>query len=282
MKKIKAIFGVMLMLLCLCGAASAEELTANSFSVVAEVENTEGKLIPDTLRFNLFTTSGEWLAHSYGWVEKSGTYTFSFDVPEYKIGTEFIVVPTMGAEGFKYYDKVYGLEDEMRAETYAFRNDAGELIISDRIYIDVYMKTERPKTEEKIITGEIKSETPYTVWVSKANFRVNVYLSENGQTRLIKSFPCSIGAPLTPTITGQYKYYQYQPRWSYSGYYVGPVMRFYGGYAIHSTLVNNDGTDRDGRVGKMISHGCVRVRPNDMQWLADYVSMGSTIYITEE
>ena len=58
-------------------------------------------------------------------------------------------------------------------------------------------------------------------------------------------------------------------------------MRFYRGYALHSTLVNDDGTDRDARVGKMISHGCVRLRPDDIKWLSETIPLDTKVYVTE-
>ena len=57
-------------------------------------------------------------------------------------------------------------------------------------------------------------------------------------------------------------------------------MRFRGGYAIHSTLIKYDGTPYDNRVGMKISHGCIRLRPEDINWLASITPLGTRIYIT--
>ena len=128
---------------------------------------------------------------------------------------------------------------------------------------------------------DISSRTPYLVWVSKKDYTVNVYLGANGSWRLVKSARCAIGAPQTPTVEGVFVYHQYQSRWQYDGYYCGPVMRFYRGYALHSTLIRNSGTFYDNRVGMKISQGCVRLRPEDIQWLVDYVQLGSTVLVTK-
>lgn len=135
--------------------------------------------------------------------------------------------------------------------------------------------------EEKLINSRgVASDTDYLVWVSKSEYTVRVFTGSAGDWRLINSFSCAIGAPSTPTIEGTFKYYQYQDRWSYDKYYCGPIMRFRGGYAIHSTLLRYNGTDYDGRVGMRISHGCVRVRPENIKWLVDTVPLQSTIYVT--
>ena len=128
----------------------------------------------------------------------------------------------------------------------------------------------------------VSSATNYLVWVSKKDYKVTVFLGSKGNWQYVKSFDCAIGAPSTPTITGQFEYYMYQPRWSYDTYYVGPVMRFArGGYAIHSTLLRYNGSSADGRLRMKISHGCVRVAPENIKWLVDYIPLHTRVYITE-
>ena len=129
----------------------------------------------------------------------------------------------------------------------------------------------------------LSSKTDYLIWINKSTYTVNVFLGNQGNWHLIKEFPCAIGAPETPTITGTFTYYQWEAAWNYDAYYVGPVMRFYGnGYAIHSTKVKYDGTDYDGRTGVGISLGCVRLRPENMNWLSAMVPLHTTIHITEK
>jgi len=126
----------------------------------------------------------------------------------------------------------------------------------------------------------ISSDTEYLVWVSKSEYKVRVFKGSKGNWNFVASMPCAIGAPGSPTCEGTYKYYQYQTRWSYANYYCGPIMRFNGGYALHSTLIKYNGVPYDNRVGMKISHGCVRLRPENINWLASTVPLMSTIYIT--
>lgn len=126
----------------------------------------------------------------------------------------------------------------------------------------------------------ITSRTKYLVWVLKSEYRVRVYEGSQYHWDELKSFPCALGAWDTPTITGQFEYIE-RTRWDYPGYYVGPVLRFYNGYALHSTLLNYNGTEFDGRVGVNISHGCVRLHPQDINWIANTIPFGTRIYITE-
>lgn len=126
----------------------------------------------------------------------------------------------------------------------------------------------------------IGSRTNYLVWVSKHEYKVRVYEGAQYRWNLLKEFPCALGAWNTPTITGQFEYIE-RTQWNYDGYYVGPVLRFHNGYALHSTLLYYGGGEYDGRVGVNISHGCVRLHPNDINWIANTIPFRTRIYITE-
>lgn len=126
----------------------------------------------------------------------------------------------------------------------------------------------------------IGSRTNYLVWVSKHEYTVRVFEGSQYHWNLVGEFPCALGAWNTPTITGQFEYIE-RTQWNYSGYYVGPVLRFHNGYALHSTLLYYNGTEYDGRVGVNISHGCVRLHPQDINWIANTIPFHTRIYITE-
>ncbi len=135
-------------------------------------------------------------------------------------------------------------------------------------------------SESYVNSRDIESQTDYLIWVSKKDYTVNVYLGSNRNWRMVKSFPCTIGAPNTPTIEGEFEYIEYLNRWPYPDYYCGPVMRFHGGYALHSTLIRYDGTPYDDRVGMQLSLGCIRLHPEDINWLVAYAPMYTKIVIT--
>ncbi len=264
--------------------SSNGELSVVDFKLFVNVKSASKNFSATTLRFNLFNEAGEWLSNQAVEVCETGLIEIVFPIGKYKVGSKFSLVATTGLDEYDYYGKIFHANEECVITTYAYRNENNELIICNEGYIvttpitasDIFLK------EKHVNDKKIWSNTPYLVWVSKANYTVNVFLKDNGRWSLIKEFPCSIGAPHTPTVTGQFVYHQYQTKWQYNDYYVGPIMRFYGGYALHSTLVNDDGSARDSRVGKMISHGCVRMRPDDITWLANMAPIGTKIYITNE
>ena len=285
----KKLFTLFLLILVLATSATVTAfaqtpLITGGFKLYVKVKSDFDEFEACTLRFNLFSSEDEWLSNQIYEVTEPGMIQIDFPIGTYEVGKEFKLVATTGLEEYDYYGKKYTLNEECVIGTYAHRDENGELIICNSGYIETTPITATKKyiKEKHVNDIAVWSDTPYLIWVSKANYTVNVFYRDNGRWNLTNEFPCSIGAPSTPTVTGQFRYHQYQEKWQYSGYYVGPIMRFYGGYALHSTLVNDNGTDRDGRVGKMISHGCVRLRPDDINWLAMNIPLGTKVYITQK
>ncbi len=99
-------------------------------------------------------------------------------------------------------------------------------------------------------------------------------LSLRQSGRQIGTFPVAVGAPNTPTPLGDWKIIQkvrnpggpFGARW----------MRIncpWGGYGIH-------GTDNEASIGSAASHGCVRMRNNDVVRVYDLVPLGTGVKIT--
>lgn len=148
--------------------------------------------------------------------------------------------------------------------------------------------TKSPKAQSAIAVQEarmndsgIGSRTGYMIWVNKEKFRCSVFGGSRGDWKWIKDFTVGIGAPGSETVTGVFEYSDYVSMWPYASYYVGPVMVFYGNYALHSTFLNYDGTPYNNNVGVKISHGCVRCQPKYINWMVDNIPMGTRVYVTE-
>ncbi|MBE7010441.1 MAG: L,D-transpeptidase [Ruminococcaceae bacterium] len=152
------------------------------------------------------------------------------------------------------------------------------LSVSQKNYTKETDLTNRQKDQFVNAKG-YKSKTDYLIWVHLETQTVNVYLRKGGLWHIEKVMPCASGKNVTPTINGVFAYDYLVKRWPYEHYYVGPVMVFHGNYAIHSVLMRYDGTVYDGTVGRPASNGCVRVLQPDMQWLVDYVPVGTTVVV---
>ena len=265
---------------------------ADSVTFYFDVLNV-GTPIASTARFNLFDKDGQWLANNSisitgGGVRKSLT----FNIGEYYTGDKFYLCPTIGMTNVSYNGATFNPDEMIELQTYAYVDDSGVTQRGTFFHLNLTPLYKLPdfdpanafsaRATEFVNNSGVSSATNYLIWISKKDYKVSVFLGNTGNWRYVKSFDCAIGAPGTPTITGQFEYYMYQSRWSYDTYYVGPVMRFArGGYAIHSTLLRYDGSNADGRLRMKISHGCVRVAPASIKWLVDYIPLHTRVYITE-
>ena len=154
-------------------------------------------------------------------------------------------------------------------------------------YIDIHL-TKSPMAleaiaalEKRINESGVGSSTDYLIWVNKQKFRCTVFEGSKGNWKRLKDFTVGIGAPSSETITGSFEYSQAQDMWPYEHYYVGPVMIFYGNYALHSTLLRYDGTPYNNNVGVKLSLGCVRCQAKYINWMSKYVPLGTRVYVTE-
>ncbi len=135
--------------------------------------------------------------------------------------------------------------------------------------------------EQRANESGIGSSTDYMIWVNKGKFRCTVFQGSKGNWKRVKDFTVGIGASGSETITGVFEYSAAVNSWNYANYYVGPVMIFYGNYAIHSTLLRYDGTPYNNNVGVKLSLGCVRCQPRYINWLSENIPLYTRVYVTE-
>jgi len=100
--------------------------------------------------------------------------------------------------------------------------------------------------------------------------------------RVVKIYDVAVGKPSTPTPEGEFRIINHIPNPTYygTGVVVGPGngnplgTRWMGlsakGYGIHGTNVPTS-------IGKAASHGCIRMRQQDLEALFDLVRVGTTV-----
>ncbi len=101
------------------------------------------------------------------------------------------------------------------------------------------------------------------------------YAYENGALQF--SALVSTGLPATPTVQGEYAIWHKTPSQTMSGpgYYlpnVQWVMYFYQGYGFHGTYWHSN-------YGNPMSHGCVNMTNEDAQWLYNFGSIGTNVWV---
>jgi lipoprotein-anchoring transpeptidase ErfK/SrfK len=102
---------------------------------------------------------------------------------------------------------------------------------------------------------------------------------------VLKTYQVGVGKPSTPTPVGSYRIVNRiaHPTWYAHGNPVAPGprnplgTRWIGlsksGYGIH-------GTNEPGSIGKAVSHGCIRMRNQDVEELFGLVEPGLTVELT--
>lgn len=130
----------------------------------------------------------------------------------------------------------------------------------------------------KTITSEA-----YAKWIEVDTTNKQMYAYQQGT--LIKTFMVSAGAPLTPTVTGQFaiyaKYAQQDMRGQNvdGGGYFQPnvpwVNYFYKDYAIHGNYWRP--LSYFGHINS--SHGCVGIVDSDAEWLYSWAPIGTPVIV---
>ncbi len=128
------------------------------------------------------------------------------------------------------------------------------------------------------------STTDYLVWINTACQRVNIFEGSAGNWRLIRTCIVGTGAPGTSTPVGVYTIFgRSSYGWTTGTYNVRPVVNFKvgSGYAFHSRLYNPSHSYllSNPGIGYPISHGCVRMYDEDVQFIYDYIPNGTTVVV---
>jgi lipoprotein-anchoring transpeptidase ErfK/SrfK len=153
------------------------------------------------------------------------------------------------------------------------------LKVSTKSYVDKDLATKFAK-ETFANFKAYKSDTSYLVWTNIERQEVNVFKKATvGKWALIRTFSCSSGKNTTPTINGEFKYYQNSGRVNYDGFHINNFMRFSGHYGMHSVLLKSNGTYYDSRVGIPLSHGCIRMPVADSNWMVKTIPVGTKVVI---
>ena len=105
--------------------------------------------------------------------------------------------------------------------------------------------------------------------------------------RVVKTYDVAVGKPSTPTPEGEFRIINHVPNPTYygPGVVIAPGInnplgtRWMGlstkGYGIH-------GTNAPSSIGKAASHGCIRMRQQDLEELFDLVNVGVIVELRAE
>ena len=121
------------------------------------------------------------------------------------------------------------------------------------------------------------SATNWYIAVDLTKHRTIVLKRSGSSWKLSANWLCSVGAPETPTVLGDYtvgiKGYSFGE--GFTCYY---YTQFWGDYLIHSVKYYQDTFNvKDGRLGQDVSEGCVRLPLNQAKWIYNNIPEGTRV-----
>lgn len=117
------------------------------------------------------------------------------------------------------------------------------------------------------------SGTQWLIAVDRSTHKVGVFRGSAGNWSLQYYWSCVTGAPITPTITGDY-YTTGGKRGSLStDSRAKYCTQIWGGYFFHTILASEN------ELGKSLSHGCIRMSYPSAQWIYNNIHAGTKVSI---
>ncbi|WP_053955729.1 L,D-transpeptidase family protein [Inediibacterium massiliense] len=153
---------------------------------------------------------------------------------------------------------------------------------SEEIIVYKNVLSEKEKLEAMINETNFSSKTNYFVWVDTNKHKTYIFEGKNKNWSLFKTMLCTDGTASTPTIKGNFEICGRGP-WltSYNGKVKAKYkVRFFQNYYFHSILFDSKGKNIvDSRLGKSLSHGCVRLSVDNAKWIYDHIKDGTGVCV---
>jgi lipoprotein-anchoring transpeptidase ErfK/SrfK len=141
-----------------------------------------------------------------------------------------------------------------------------------------------PLGEEEDYLPEVIPKATHVV-LRLGERRVYVYTKE----QVLASYPVAIGAPRTPTPTGEFEVFQMvvDPIWEspWTGEVFEPGansalgLRWIGFAELPNGVIGFHGTPTVNSIGRAVSNGCIRLLNEDVLALFEQVHMGMTVIV---
>ena len=137
-----------------------------------------------------------------------------------------------------------------------------------------------PTAEQVIAFLKTELGDPLPAWTFFVDLtRLTVTAVANGE--VIRVMPCSVGDAGHPTPRGRYETdYKTEFLGKEGVYLCRWGVHYYGGYLFHSVLYTWRGDAiLDGELSARISHGCVRLSPEDSRWIYETAPLGAVVLV---
>ena len=123
------------------------------------------------------------------------------------------------------------------------------------------------------------SKTKYLIWMNTYTQRVNIFEGSKGNWKLIRNSICASGAIDTPTPPGLKSLYEKQKTHKYAHSHYDYLSKFQSENCFHTRIKYYSGGYVDSRLGRPLSHGCVRMKDNDATYIYNNMPLKTTVLI---
>lgn len=177
-------------------------------------------------------------------------------------------------------DGMFGANTERVLKYFQRRNNLEETGICDRDTQTLLFSENAVKSDQYV--------APYMAYVLTDQCKVHIMeWTGAGYTREAKVFTCSTGAKNTPTAHGTFQAVGQISPWYYmptSHVWVRYAFQIQGNYFFHSVLFKSKGATNPTsssvrNLGSNVSHGCIRLAVEDVQWIYENCTPGMTVVI---
>lgn len=128
--------------------------------------------------------------------------------------------------------------------------------------------------------NNIESPTNYLLITDLQNKYTYVFKREGNNWKQLYKWICTVGKSQTPTITGTFYINGRKPSFGTDEYMLKYATRIKGGYYYHSVLYDPTGSYIiDGRLGRALSHGCIRLDTDNAQWIYENIPDTTAVLI---
>ncbi len=130
------------------------------------------------------------------------------------------------------------------------------------------------------VAQQAASKSDYCLIVDRSLNRVGIYRGNSGAREPVRVVYCATGVN-NATPTGQYYLGGRGRSFSGDNYTCYYFTSFIGSkYLFHSVLYKKDTMEiLNGKLGKQLSHGCIRLNIDDAKWIFSYLPAGTGVVI---
>ena len=180
-------------------------------------------------------------------------------------------------------------------EITARENDTNELVQEPEEEEDIIVKEDIAEEDISIDNDDdnpVPEEEQNIDFSSSDDFKIEVDLGKQKvfvyyKDKLIREMICSGGADDTPTPAGEFTTsqkieYDWVDRFNMGAYY---WVRFFKSYLFHSVPFDKEGNmmmEEYERLGRPVSHGCIRLELDQAKWLYENLPLGVKVSIYRE